>query len=66
MRNLLSKREVEVLGLAAEGNADKQIAAALVVSVWTVRAHMRHIIKKLGVSGRTQAAVKAWALGLIE
>lgn len=66
MRGCLSNREKQVLGLAAEGNADKQIAARLGLSKSTVSHHMSHIVKKLDVSNRTQAAVKAWALGIVE
>jgi DNA-binding NarL/FixJ family response regulator len=42
-----------------------EIAAALVVSVATVKFHVEHIIAKLGVAGRTQAAVRAVELGVL-
>jgi predicted ATPase/DNA-binding CsgD family transcriptional regulator len=52
----LSPRELEVLGLVAEGLANAEIAKRLFVSVRTVHAHLRSIYRKLGVSSRTAAA----------
>ncbi|MBJ3762345.1 response regulator transcription factor [Maribius pontilimi] len=52
----LTDRESEVLALAAKGAQNKTIAHALEVSEHTVKLHMHHIIKKLGVRNRTQAA----------
>jgi len=62
---VLTNREHEVLGLLAQGKSNKEIAAALVVSVATVKTHVEHIIQKLGVSDRTQAAVMAVTHGLL-
>jgi len=56
----LSDREIEVLRLVAEGFNNEAIATALVISLPTVKTHLRHIFEKLGVSDRTQAAV--WAI----
>ena len=56
---LLTPREQEVLGLIVEGMANKEIAAALTITEDTVKKHVQSIIAKLGVSDRTQAAVKA-------
>ena len=56
---LLTPREQEVLGLIVEGMANKQIAAALTITEDTVKKHVQSITAKLGVSDRTQAAVKA-------
>lgn len=60
----LSKRELEVLRLVVDGNSNQEIADRLVLSVETVKTHMRHIMEKLRVSDRTQAAVKAMREGL--
>lgn len=61
----LTPREREVLAHVAEGETNAQIADALVVSRSTVKAHVEHIISKLGVSDRTQAAVRAIQLGIL-
>jgi DNA-binding NarL/FixJ family response regulator len=62
----LTQREAEVLRLIARGHTNRQIARSLFVSVSTVKKHVRSIISKLGVSDRTQAAVKANGLGLLD
>jgi len=56
----LSEREVEVLRLVAAGLSNAAIADTLSVSVSTVKTHVRHILEKLHVSDRTQAAL--WAV----
>ena len=61
----LTLREVEVLRLVAQGYTNRQIAQSLFISVTTVKKHVQRIITKLGVSTRTEAAVKASALGLL-
>ena len=61
----LTGREQEVLSLAAQGNADKEIAEALVVSIHTVKSHMRNILAKLHVSSRHEAAQIARERGLV-
>jgi NarL family two-component system response regulator LiaR len=61
----LTPREQEVLRLVAEGKTNAAIAERLFVSVSTVKVNVEHIIDKLGVSDRTQAAVRAIELGLI-
>jgi DNA-binding NarL/FixJ family response regulator len=61
----LTRREVEVLRLMAQGHTNTQIARSLLVSVSTIKKHMQRIISKLEVSTRTQAAVKASYLGLL-
>jgi DNA-binding NarL/FixJ family response regulator len=58
--SVLTSREREVLGLIVQGLTNKQIAEVLCVSQATVKTHVEHIISKLGVSDRTQAAV--WAV----
>jgi NarL family two-component system response regulator LiaR len=60
----LTAQELEVLRLLARGQTNRQIARSLLYSVSTVKAHVRSTISKLGVSDRTQAAVRAIELGL--
>ena len=55
----LTPREVEVLRLLSQGQTNPQIARNLLFSVSTVKVHVRSILTKLGVSDRTQAAVRA-------
>jgi DNA-binding NarL/FixJ family response regulator len=61
----LTGREVEVLELVAQGLGNKEIAAALHVSENTVKTHVRHILEKLGLRGRAEAAAYAVRQGLI-
>ncbi|HEX5851035.1 MAG TPA: response regulator transcription factor, partial [Rubrobacter sp.] len=61
----LTPREVEVLALLSKGQTNPQIAQNLTVSRGTVKIHVQHIISKLGVSDRTQAAVRAIEAGVI-
>ena len=61
----LTPREREVLQLLAQGQTNREIAGALSLSVGTVKIHVEHIIAKLGVSDRTQAAVRAVESGLL-
>jgi DNA-binding NarL/FixJ family response regulator len=61
----LTPRERDVLELLAQGQTNGEIADALVVAVATVKFHVEHIIAKLGVADRTQAAVRAVELGLL-
>jgi DNA-binding NarL/FixJ family response regulator len=61
----LTQRELEVLRLVAEGKTNAEIAQTLFVSVGTVKVHVERIIDKLGVSDRTQAAVRAVELGYL-
>ena len=63
--NPLSEREVDVVKLVAEGMSNKEIASALTISTATVRTHVEHILEKLAVSGRTQAAVEAIRRNLV-
>jgi non-specific serine/threonine protein kinase len=57
---VLTRREIEVAGLIAEGLSNKAIAAKLVIAQRTVEAHVEHILDKLGFSSRTQVA--AWVV----
>ena len=60
----LSEREREVLVLVAQGKTNREIAEALVISDFTARNHVSHILDKLGVRHRSEAAVLASQLGL--
>jgi DNA-binding CsgD family transcriptional regulator len=53
--SLLSWREHEVLGLAADGLRSREIAARLGISEATVKTHLHHVYRKLGVSNRVEA-----------
>jgi len=61
----LSDRELQVLGLIAEGLTNQEIADRLVLSPTTIKTHVQNILQKLDVSDRTQAAVYAVRNGLI-
>jgi len=61
----LTHRELEVVRLVAEGKTNAEIAQSLFISVGTVKVHVERIIDKLGVSDRTQAAVRAVEQGYI-
>ena len=61
----LTPREREVLRLVVRGQTNREIARGLNVSVATVKVHVERLIAKLGVSDRTQAAVRAVELGLV-
>ena len=60
----LSPREVQVLRLLVHGLTNKEIAQQMHYSVGTVKNAVQHIIEKLGVTDRTQAAVAAVRAGL--
>jgi len=61
----LTQRESEVLRQLAYGLTNKEIALALHISYETVKEHVQHILRKIGVSDRTQAAVWAVRKGLV-
>lgn len=61
----LSQRETEVLSLLCEGLPNQGIAKVLFVSGETVKTHVRHIMEKLQVSTRTEAAVQGIKLGIV-
>lgn len=60
----LTSREADVLRLLAVGLSNAEIARRLIISTATVKTHTRNIYRKLGVSNRTQAAVRGLALSL--
>ena len=61
----LSDRELEVVRLLAEGGSHREIAAALFLAEGTVKNHVTNVLAKLGARDRTQAALRARALGLV-
>jgi DNA-binding NarL/FixJ family response regulator len=61
----LTRRQYDVLGLIVLGQTNREIAETLNLTVSTVKTHVEQVIGKLGVSDRTQAAVRAIELGLV-
>ncbi len=64
--DMISDREYDVLRLITEGMSNAQIADKLCISVTTVKTHVKHILQKLNVTDRTQAALIAVRLGLVD
>ncbi len=62
----LTPRQIEVLKLLAHGLTNPQIAQELYISARTVKFHVQHLIEKLGVSDRTEAAYRAAEIGLLD
>ena len=63
---LLTQREKEVLFWLSQGFNNLEIAAKMVLSEKTVKNHVSHLLKKLNLNDRTQAAVLAWRMGLVQ
>jgi len=61
-----TKRELEILTLAAQGFKNKEIGKQTFISTHTVKAHMKSIMQKLGVTNRTEAAYIAIKNHIIE
>jgi DNA-binding NarL/FixJ family response regulator len=61
----LTGRELEVLRMVAKGLGNKEIAAALNIAEVTVKLHVSHVLEKLGVKDRTEAATVALQRGVI-
>lgn len=64
--NVLSEREMDVLNLLSEGLSNQEIADRLVVSLNTVKTHIKNILLQLDVHNRTRAVSRARELGLIK
>jgi DNA-binding NarL/FixJ family response regulator len=64
--DLLTRREMEVLQLAAEGNRNKQIARALGIAEETVKFHIKNTMSKLEANDRTHAVTIAVKRGIIQ
>jgi DNA-binding NarL/FixJ family response regulator len=66
MEDDLSSREIDVLRLIANGNANKEIACQLSIAEETVKSHVTNILSKLGANDRTHAVTLALKRGIIE
>jgi DNA-binding NarL/FixJ family response regulator len=62
----LTARELEILGLVAEGASNNRIACQLWVTEQTVKFHLSNVYRKLGVANRTEASHRAHVTGLLE
>jgi NarL family two-component system response regulator LiaR len=65
IREPLTERETDVLRLLARGKSNKEIGRALDITEQTVKSHVSHILDKLGLPSRTQAALYAMRAGLV-
>ena len=61
----LAPRDLDILGLLVQGQTNRQIGLQVRLGPGTVRNHLSRIFRKLGVSSRTEAAVRALELGLV-
>jgi len=62
----LTARELEILALIARGLSNKDVARVLAANEFTIKAHVRNILAKLGVETRTEAAILAVQRGLVQ
>jgi DNA-binding NarL/FixJ family response regulator len=62
----LTAREKEVLYWLAQGLSNVEVAARMVLSEKTIKNHVSHMLKKLDLRDRTQAAIKAWKVGFAQ
>ena len=61
----LTPQEQRVLALLAQGASNREIATALMIGLTTVKSHVSHLLRKLGVTTRIQAIARARELGLL-
>ena len=61
----LTPQEQRVLALLAQGASNREIATALVIGLTTVKSHVSHLLRKLGVTTRIQAIARAREYGLL-
>ena len=61
----LTKREMEILKMIAQGMSNSEIAEKFIISKYTVKGHVSNILSKLHLADRTQAAVFAWQNGVV-
>jgi len=66
MGDLITPSELQLLGLIQEGYSQPQIADKLFITLRTVKNHVNHILKKLGVEGSKEAAAKVKEMGLLD
>lgn len=66
MSDLITPSELQLLGLINEGYSQPQIAEKLFITLRTVKNHVNHILKKLGVEGSKEAAAKVKDMGLLD
>ena len=62
----LTPREIQVLRHIGLGLSNKEIASSLGISVETVKEHVQNILRKVGANDRTDAAVRAVRMGLVD
>ena len=65
-KDVLTRRELEVLELVAEGLTNGEIGDRLVVSARTIQTHVRNLVEKTGTRNRTHLAVTAVRTGIIK
>ena len=65
MSLVLNEREIDVLRQAADGLSNKEIAEKLIISLNTVKTHLKHIYDKLDVNKRSQAITRGRELRII-
>ena len=65
VRERLSPREREVLGLVAQGRSNREIADALIVTEHTAKYHVAQLLNKLGAGSRAEAVTRAVSAGLL-
>lgn len=61
----LTERQTEILQLVAEGKTNKEVGVVMGITEGTVKVHVNHIFRKLGVAGRTAAITKALQCGVV-